>query len=73
VVVSARRDVDRLVLDVADDGVGVNGVRPEGSTGIGLTNLRERLATLYGGRAAVTIQDRRPGTIVTITLPAASR
>jgi signal transduction histidine kinase len=73
VVVSARRDGDRIVLAVADDGVGISDVRPQGSTGLGLPNMRERLATLYGTRAAMTVQDRRPGTTVSITLPAGAR
>jgi signal transduction histidine kinase len=72
VIVSARRESDCLVLTVADDGVGLRGVRSEGSTGIGLANLRERLEALYGGRATLTIRDRSPGTVVTITVPVAA-
>ena len=73
VVVSANRDGDRLLLTVADDGLGVSDVRPEGSTGLGLANLRERLASLYGTGAALTVRDRDPGTTVTITLPISRR
>ena len=39
------------------------------STGIGLANLRERLATLYGARAHLIMEDAQPGTRVTLTLP----
>ena len=67
--VTALRDADRLVLTVSDDGVGVRTTRADGSTGLGLTNLRERLATLYGSRASLAIEDRQPGTTVSVTLP----
>ena len=70
VVVSARRIGDKLSLAVADDGIGVRTTPPQGSTGIGLANLRERLATLYGTLARLTVEDRDPGTTVTISLPA---
>jgi sensor histidine kinase YesM len=72
-VVSANRDGDRLVLAVTDNGLGVSAVRPQGSTGLGLANLRERLASLYGTGAVLTIRDRDPGTTVTITLPISTR
>ena len=72
-IVAARHDGDRLVLTVEDDGVGVSGVRPQGSTGLGLANLRERLSTLYGPRAVLMLQDRQPGTTVTISLPVNAR
>jgi sensor histidine kinase YesM len=73
VALSARRAGDQLVLTVADNGVGVSPMRAEGSTGLGLANLRERLATLYGPLAALKIEDRLPGTAATITLPAVPR
>jgi len=62
-----------LVLTVADNGVGVSSTRSGDSTGLGLANLRERLATLYGPLAALELEDRRPGTRATVTLPAVSR
>ncbi|HTS23142.1 MAG TPA: histidine kinase [Casimicrobiaceae bacterium] len=73
VVVSARLTGERLVLTVADNGVGVSSTRSGDSTGLGLANLRERLATLYGPLAALKLEDRRPGTRATVTLPAVSR
>jgi sensor histidine kinase YesM len=71
VVVRARLHEGEIVLAVSDDGLGVTSAGPTGSTGIGLSNLRERLATLYGSRARLTLEDGGPGTRVTLTLPVA--
>jgi two-component system sensor histidine kinase DesK len=54
-----RRDGDRVVLDVSDDGVG--GDAPEGN---GLTGMRERIGAIGGDLS-------RRGTAVTIAVPAA--
>jgi len=72
-VVGARRDGARLLLDVADTGRGIPATTAGGVAGLGLANLRARLATLYGNDAAVTIEDNAPhGTRVTIALPFAA-
>jgi len=58
--IRARRQDDRLLLQVGDDGPGPRAAagRPDG--GVGLANLRERLQALYG--PAATLQLRaRPG------------
>lgn len=57
VVIRGRRDQDRLVLEVSNpgqlaegkDGTGNGGFAPAG-TGVGLSNLRERLALVRPGR-----------------------
>ena len=67
--VQARREDSMLVLEVEDNGLGFQSTRSTASTGLGLGNLRERLASLYGGRARMQIEDRAPGTRVTIALP----
>ena len=67
--VQARREGATLVLEVEDNGLGFRSIRSKASTGLGLANLRERLASLYGGRARMEIEDRAPGTRVTIALP----
>jgi signal transduction histidine kinase len=68
---------DRLTLTVMDTGLGFTphdeqlppADKPVGS-GFGLTQLRERLITLYAGAADIAITANTPsGTIVTITLP----
>jgi Histidine kinase/Histidine kinase-, DNA gyrase B-, and HSP90-like ATPase len=69
VSVTARRQGDRLLLEVTDDGLGVRATRAAGSTGLGLANLRERLSTMHGVHATLAIEDRQPGTRVTIDLP----
>jgi signal transduction histidine kinase len=65
-VEAAARDT-KLEICVEDDGVGFDAARAR--PGVGLANLRERLATLYGGAAGLTIEDARPGTRVRLWLP----
>jgi LytS/YehU family sensor histidine kinase len=68
--VAVRREGDRLLLVVTDSGLGVRATRDPGSTGLGLANLRARLAALYGGAGVLTIADHAPaGTRVTISIP----
>jgi len=58
VVVSARVDGDRLRLAVDDDA----GVLPADLVpGVGLANLRERLAARHGDRASLSVQARAGG------------
>jgi hypothetical protein len=67
--VSARRDARALVLEVADTGAGLSQAAAPG-TRFGLQQVRERLATLYGDRAAVVLAPAPGGgTLATITLP----
>ncbi|NTX57676.1 sensor histidine kinase, partial [Myxococcus sp. CA039A] len=49
--ISAEREGDVLRLFVRDDGMGPPVGGPSRGGGVGLSNLRARLATLYGGRA----------------------
>jgi signal transduction histidine kinase len=67
--VTARRSDDgRLEITVADDGVGF-GADAAGS-GLGLTNIRERLAQLYGERAGLALRARHGGGVeATLALP----
>jgi len=57
---------DALTIRVADDGPGFPARWKEGT---GLGNLRERLRTIYGGRAAVDVASAANGASVTVTLP----
>ena len=49
--VEARRQADRVLITVVDTGPGTDAlynVRAEQSTGVGLANIRDRLAQAYG-------------------------
>jgi len=69
----------RLLLEVEDDGVGIDPDRDEPSpesglvrpgTGIGMRNVRERMQVLYGHAAEVEIVSRPGrGTKVTLVMP----
>jgi signal transduction histidine kinase len=59
----------KLSLSVADTGLGF-GRATTGGTGVGLANIRERLALLYGGKATLVVADNPGGgTLATITVP----
>jgi signal transduction histidine kinase len=63
----------KLAVTVADTGLGF-GKSATAGTGIGLSNIRERLALLYGGKASLAITETKGGgTTVTITVPYAVR
>jgi signal transduction histidine kinase len=62
----------KLAVTVCDTGLGFEAAA-QGTThgtGVGLANIRERLALLYGAKASLTIANNPVGgTIVTITVP----
>ncbi|MFZ6741934.1 sensor histidine kinase [Undibacterium sp. JH2W] len=60
--------VDMLELTVADNGVGF--AAASSGTGIGLANIHERLASMYGARASLVLKARADGGVAaTILLP----
>ena len=71
--VSAEIVHGRLAVTVADTGLGFASSQQKAATagtGIGLSNIRERLQLLYGNRAALTVAENPGGgTAVTITVP----
>ena len=70
VVIGARLDRDRLALCVSDDGVGFGAHSGDASLGIGLQNVRARLAQLHGSDGSLTIDAAKPhGTVATIQIP----
>ncbi len=65
--VEVHGDIRQLAVSVSDDGVGL---RPGPSSGLGLNNIREQLATRFGLNAALTIRGRTVGGVtVTIRVP----
>jgi hypothetical protein len=59
----------KLAVTVADTGVGFGKAATAG-TGVGLANIRERLALLYGKQASLSVVENQPsGTVITVTVP----
>jgi len=80
VTASRMRDAagtDELVLQVRDTGIGLDdaGDAQADGTRFGLTQVRERLATLYGDRARLSLtaaDDGQGGALATIRVPIAA-
>jgi sensor histidine kinase YesM len=54
ITIAAREEFGRLVVTVSDDGPGTPGSRRSGSGfGIGLANVRDRLAARFGEEAMI--------------------
>jgi hypothetical protein len=69
IVIASRREGDDLVLEIRDNG---KGLPPEGvpREGVGLRNIRERVAQLYGSRARFSLTSALGGgTDATLRLP----
>ena len=67
--VSAHIEHGKLVVEVADTGLGFGRAATSG-TGVGLANTRERLQLLYGNKASLTVAENQPcGTLIRITVP----
>jgi signal transduction histidine kinase len=67
ITVDGERIGDSLVLRVTDTGVGMGAAGPEG---VGLANVRARLASLYGNKASLTLQSHPVrGVIAELRLP----
>lgn len=63
---------DRLRVTVADTGVGLaaTGTPSTRGTGLGLSNIRDRLALYYGDKGKLVLKPNQPsGTLVTIDIP----
>lgn len=75
VTLRSRLEHDRVLIEVADDGVGMGGrpismLRRTGA-GIGMRNVQERLEVLYGERARFdVVSNPGRGTLVSIEIPA---
>ena len=75
VTLRSRLDGNRVLIEVADDGVGITN-RPVSAlkrtgAGIGMKNVQERLDVLYGDQASFTVvSNPGRGTLVSIEIPA---
>lgn len=70
VVITTRRDGDTLCLEIRDDGPGIQAPSARRGPGLGLVNVRDRLAQLHGGGQSLTIAAvPEGGTVVTIRIP----
>lgn len=73
ICLSAEKSGDMLTIQIFDTGVGIaaNGVVSQKSGGgVGMSNLRARLQSLYGGQAKLQLLDNSPsGLIAKICLP----
>jgi two-component system LytT family sensor kinase len=75
VTLRSRLHGDRVIIEVADDGVGM-GNRPASAlkrsgAGIGMKNVQERLEVLYGNQARFeVVSNPGRGTLVSIEIPA---
>jgi sensor histidine kinase YesM len=70
--IGARRSIDRVVITVRDSGPGAEDhwVKAQQSTGVGLANIRDRLAQAYGpDHRFETESNRNGGFGVTIEIP----
>ncbi|MEE8371666.1 MAG: histidine kinase [Sphingomonadales bacterium] len=73
ITISAKLEGNRLIMRVRDDGPGLEeGVKrnPESSSGVGLTNTRERLLQIYGDDHAFFLHNIEPhGLEAAISIP----
>ncbi|MEO1311588.1 MAG: sensor histidine kinase, partial [Pseudomonadota bacterium] len=70
VAVAARRDGDRLIVEITDTGPGFNHLSASGRDGLGLDNVRSRLASYYKKPVELQLLSQTPkGAIVRIDAP----
>jgi two-component sensor histidine kinase len=74
ITIRARRDGDRTVMTVQDNGPGFGGASAPGEEGVGLRNTRERLEQLYGSAQRLTLRAvPEGGLLAEITVPFQTR
>lgn len=68
--ITCMGDGNRLSVSVEDTGMGLHYASRHSGTGIGLSNVRERLQHVYGGDATLRLEENLPsGTRVVVALP----
>ena len=68
ITIAARVDVGTLRIEVRDDGAGLDSPAKHGC-GVGLSNVKKRLAQLYPGTHAFRLEPGDPGAIAIVELP----
>jgi sensor histidine kinase YesM len=70
IVVRAFLQGAQLCIEISDTGAGLSGAPPKQGGGVGLSNLRARLRSLYDGAAQVQLLENQPcGITVRLMLP----
>ena len=70
VTIAAHRDAESVIVSVTDTGRGLAAGSASTRQGFGLSNVRERLAALYGARGRFTLETVAPhGARATLALP----
>ena len=64
------QQAEQLKIEVSDSGAGLKTPSANTGHGVGLSNIRQRIETLYGDKASLTITEQTEGGVVsTILLP----
>jgi sensor histidine kinase YesM len=67
----AQRTADKLIIQVSDTGRGARASLS--NSGVGLTNIRERLKAIYGEQASLKVSENSPtGFVATLSFPITS-
>jgi two-component system LytT family sensor kinase len=70
ITIAGQTQNGQLCLQVEDDGPGERAIKQLGqSSGVGLTNIQNRLSQHFGSAASLVIQARQQGFLVSIQLP----
>jgi two-component system, LytTR family, sensor kinase len=58
ITLRSRREQDLLILDIEDDGIGISdeGLQAAMTSGIGLSNVDERLRVIYGATGRIALR-----------------
>jgi len=73
--IAARKNGDKLIIEVQDDGPGIEDINAfngsqNGPGGVGLKNIRNRLKEVYGSAHSLTFSSSSPqGCLVTVVIP----
>ena len=70
IMIRVRRDGPQICIEISDTGIGLTDAAPKPGGGVGLSNLRARLRSIYGAAAQVQLLENQPcGITVRLLLP----